>query len=80
MKNFIKNERGISLISLAVSIIIIGILTSMVLYNVKDTKDIERVSNMYLDIEGIIDRISNYYSRRSSWSCRCSPRRKLIGV
>lgn len=63
MKNVIKNERGVSLISLAVAIILLGIITSMLLYNVKDTKDIERVTNMYIDIEGISDRVSNYYTR-----------------
>lgn len=63
MKNIIKNERGVTLVSLAVAIIILGIITTLLLYNVKDTKDIERVSNMYIDIEGISDRISNYYSR-----------------
>ena len=63
MKKIIKNERGVSLVSLAITIIILGIITSMLLYNVKDTKDIERVSNMYLDIETISNRVSNYYSR-----------------
>lgn len=63
MKNIIKNERGVTLVSLAVAIIILGIITTLLLYNVKDTKDIERVSNMYIDIEGISDRISNSYSR-----------------
>lgn len=63
MKNIIKNERGVTLISLAVAIIVLGIITTLLLYNVKDTKDIERVSNMYIDIDGISDRISNYYSR-----------------
>lgn len=63
MKNIIKNEQGVTLVSLAVAIIILGIITTLLLYNVKDTKDIERVSNMYIDIEGISDRISNYYSR-----------------
>ncbi|MBO4293217.1 MAG: hypothetical protein J5881_02365 [Clostridia bacterium] len=63
MQGFIKNERGVSLISLATAIIILGIIISMLLYNVKDTKDTERVSNLYIDIEGITDRVSNYYSR-----------------
>ena len=63
MKNIIKNERGVTLVSLAVAIIILGIITTLLLYNVKDTKDVERVSNMYIDIEGISDRVSNYYSR-----------------
>ena len=62
MKSVINSERGVSLISLAVAIIIIGIITSMLLYNVKDTKDIERVSNMYTDVENISNRVSNYYS------------------
>ena len=63
MKGFIKNERGVSLISLAAAIIILGIITSMLIYNIKDTKDMERLTNMYTDIENITDRISNYYSK-----------------
>ena len=36
MKKFLKNEKGVSLISLAVTVIIIVVITNMLLYNLRD--------------------------------------------
>ena len=61
MKNLLKQEKGISLISLAITIIILGIITSIIVYNVKDTKHTEALTKMYTDIENLNDKIASYY-------------------
>lgn len=62
MKNILKQERGVSLVSLAAAIIVIGIIVTMLLYSVKDTKDVKNLTDLYSDIDNITDKISNYYS------------------
>ena len=63
MKNILKQEKGVTLISLAVVIIILGIIISMLLYSVKDTNDVTKLTNLYSDIDNLTDKISNYYSK-----------------
>lgn len=63
MKNILKQENGVTLISLAVVIIILGIIMSMLLYSVKDTNDVTKLTNLYSDIDNLTDKISNYYSK-----------------
>lgn len=62
MKNILKQEKGVSLISLAAAVIVIGIVTSLLLYNVKDTKDIGNLTSMYTDVSNITNKVINYYS------------------
>ena len=62
MKKMLKQERGVSLISLAAAIVVIGIVVTMLLYSVKDTKDVTNLTNMYTDIDNLTDKILNYYS------------------
>lgn len=62
MKDLLKQEKGVSLISLAAAIIILGIITSILLYSAKDTKHVETLTNMYTDIENLSDKISSYYA------------------
>jgi len=62
MKNLLKQEKGVSLISLAAAIIILGIITSILVYSAKDTKHVEALTNMYTDIENLTDKISAYYA------------------
>ncbi len=62
MKDILKQERGVSLISLAAAIIIIGIITTMLLYSVGDTKDVTNLTNLYSDIDNLSDKVGNYYA------------------
>lgn len=62
MKKLLKQERGVSLISLSVAIIIIGIITTMLLYSITDTNDIDKLTKLYTDIDNLSDKISNYYT------------------
>lgn len=62
MKKILKQEKGISLISLAVAIIILVIITNILVYNAKDSIHIKNLTNMYNDISNLREKISNYYS------------------
>ena len=61
MKKIAKNQRGITLISLSITIIIMMIVTGMLIYNAKDSTQIKNLTNMYNDIENLRDKISSYY-------------------
>lgn len=63
MKDLLKQEKGVSLISLVIAILILGIITTMLLYNSKDSKQVKELTNMYSDIENLTDKISSYYSK-----------------
>lgn len=62
MKNILRQEKGVSLITLAAAIIVIGIVTSLLLYNMRDTTDITNLTSMYTDIDNLTNKVVNYYS------------------
>ncbi|MEG1363920.1 MAG: hypothetical protein RSC92_05775, partial [Clostridia bacterium] len=62
MKKFLKNQQGITMISIAVAIIILIIITNILVYNAKDSAYIRKLENMYNDIENLRGKISSYYS------------------
>lgn len=62
MKNIIKGERGVTLISLAATVIIVGIITTMLLYSIKDTDQVGKLTNLYTDIDNLKDKASTYYA------------------
>lgn len=61
MKKILKQEKGISLMSLAVAIIILVIITNILVYRAKDNVYIKNLTNMYNDISNLREKISNYY-------------------
>lgn len=63
MRKFLRDKKGISLITLSITIVVLVILTNVVIYNVKDELGIERVRNMQNDIENLQDKIDNYYAQ-----------------
>ena len=62
MKKIINNEKGITLASLAIAVIVILILTSVIIYNVKDSLVVGNLKKMQTDIQNLRDKVSNYYS------------------
>ena len=58
----IKKDKGITLISLSIAVIIILTITGMILYSAKDNIYIRNLTNMQTDIENLRDKISAYYS------------------
>lgn len=63
MKSVLKSEKGVSLISLGVAIIIMMIITSMLIYSTKDTMQVSKLNKMYDDISNLTDKVSAYYAQ-----------------
>lgn len=61
MGKILKKENGITLTALAIAISILVIITTMLVYNAKDSVYIKNLTNMYNDISDLRDKISNYY-------------------
>lgn len=62
MKNLLKGNKGISLVTLSITVAVILILTNVVIYNTADSIRTTKLNNMQADIENLRDKISNYYS------------------
>lgn len=58
-----ENNRGISLTSLAITITVILIMTSVIIYNLRDNIKLEKFKNLENDIENLRDKISIYYAQ-----------------
>lgn len=59
----IKNNRGITVITLSIAVIIILIVTGMLVYSAKDSIYVKNLTNMQNDISNLRDKISLYYSQ-----------------
>ena len=62
MKRFLKQEKGISLISLGITVLILIVLTSTLIYNAKDRIYIERLNNLYNDIEQLREKVFAFHN------------------
>ena len=62
MKNFLKNQRGINLITLSIAVIVILVLTNIIIYNAKDGLDVQNLKDMQADIKNLRQKVSNYYT------------------
>lgn len=62
MKKIIKKEKGITMVSLVITVIILIILTSMLIYNATDSAQIKALTNLYNDIELLREKVSEYYN------------------
>ena len=58
-----KSEKGITLVSLVITVIVLLILTNVIIYNVKDNLKIGKLIEMQNDIENLRDKISLYYAQ-----------------
>ena len=63
MKNIINQDRGITMVALVVTIMILIILTSMLVYNVQDSVYIKALTNLYNDIELLKEKVTQYYEK-----------------
>lgn len=63
MKKLIKKSKGVSLISLVITVAVILILTNVVVYNATDSLRATKLSNMQADIENLRDKVSTYYAQ-----------------
>ncbi len=62
MKYKIKEEKGITMVALIVTVIILLIVTSMLIYNAKDSIYINALTDLYNDIELLNEKVSEYYN------------------
>lgn len=57
----IKRERGISLVSLVIAVLVLMILANVIIYNVKDDLKLGNLTEMQNDILNLRDKVSSYY-------------------
>ena len=62
MKNKLSQEKGITMMALVVTIIILLILTSVLVFNTQDSVYIKRLNNLYSDIELLRSKTDEYYN------------------
>ena len=61
-KSFFNNNKGITLVSVAIAVTLILILTGVIIYNVKDNLGMGKLQEMQNDIKNLRDLVSNYYA------------------
>lgn len=63
MKELLKSPKGVTLIYLVISVIVLVIITNVILYSLKDNLQVEQLRNMQNDIAILRDKISTYYAQ-----------------
>lgn len=63
MRKQVKSQKGVTLIALTITVVILIILTGILVYNAKDTIYIENYRNLSNDIENLKDKVSEFYSK-----------------
>lgn len=66
MNKVLKYNKGVTLITLTITVVILLIVTNIIIYNVQDNLGIEKLRNMQNDIEELTDKIAIYYSKYGS--------------
>ena len=56
-----KNDKGVTLISLTIAVMIILLITGVLIYKATDSIGIRNLTNLYNDISNIRDKITAYY-------------------
>lgn len=62
MKYKIKNEKGITIVALVITILILVILTNVLIYNAQDNIYIKTLTNLYNDISMLREKVTAYYN------------------
>lgn len=57
----IKNEKGVTIIALVVTVIIILIILGSIIYSTSASLEIKELNNMYSDIKILEDKVAMYY-------------------
>ena len=57
----LKNNKGVTLVALSISIIIIGIILTVIVFSSRNSLKMRDLNNMYSDIRILEDKISIYY-------------------
>lgn len=62
----LKNDKGVTLLVLTITIIVLLIITSITIYNSKNQLAIKNVNNLYSDIESIGAKVTDYYLKNNA--------------
>lgn len=62
MKYCIKQNKGVSMVALVITVIILVILTNILIYNAQDNIYIKSLTNLYNDIDILREKVSEYYN------------------
>ena len=62
----LKNDKGVTLIILTITIIVLLIITGITINNSKSQLIIKKVNNLYSDIDSISTKVSDYYLKNNS--------------
>ena len=62
MKNYMRNNKGITITTLVVTVIIMLILSSTIIMKISDSKDVSKLNNLYADIKILEDKVLEYYN------------------
>ena len=63
MKNIMGQNKGITMISVTIIVIVILILTGVLIYDARDSLKVTKLQSMQSDIQNLRDKISNYYAQ-----------------
>ena len=61
MKIDLKNQKGITMITITIAIIILVLVTNILVYNAKDGVYAKKLENMYNDVSSLRDKVTAYY-------------------
>lgn len=62
MKHIVKQEKGVTMIALVITVVILITLTNMLVYNAKDSIYINKLTDLYNDIDLLREKVSEYYN------------------
>lgn len=63
MKNIMSQNKGITMISVTIIVIVILILTGVLIYDARDSLKVTKLQSMQSDIQNLRDKINNYYAQ-----------------
>ena len=66
IKNKIRNNKGITLTSLVITVIALILITGIIIYNLKDNLKVKNLQRLQNDISNLRDKISSYYMKTGS--------------
>ena len=80
MKNYMRNNKGITITTLVVTVIILLILTSTVIMKLGDSKDVSKLNNLYADVKILEEKVLNYYNNYGMLPVKGDPIQPLLSM
>lgn len=77
MKNYMRNNKGITITTLVVTVIIMLILSSTIIMKISDSKDVSKLNNLYADIKILEDKVLEYYNDYGTLPIKGEPKAPL---